>query len=180
MKPAPTRHALIIGYGNTDRQDDGVAWHVLAALRRWLGRPDPATDGEAFEPEGANPDFLFTLQLTPEMAETLAEYERICFVDAHTGNVPEKIHVSQLEGKFQRSPFTHHLTADTLMALCAQLYSHTPDAILVSLRGYQFGFERSLSPETQALVEPAAREILAWLGVDRTGAAFNSPGKDSN
>jgi hydrogenase maturation protease len=157
---------LILGYGNADRQDDGVAWHILAALRRMLGKPEPASDGEAFEPNGENPDFLFALQLAPEMAETLAGYQRVCFVDAHTGNVPEMIHTESVQGKYQRSPFTHHLTAGTLLALCEQLYSHAPEAILVSVRGYQFGFENSLSAETNALVDPAAQSILAWLGVN--------------
>jgi hydrogenase maturation protease len=166
MKPVSDKRALIIGYGNTDRQDDGVAWHVLANLRDQLGKPAPEEEGEAFEPEGKNPDFLFALQLTPEIAETLADYQRICFVDAHTGNVPDEIHFRLLQAKYQRSPFTHHLTPETLLALCEQLYAQTPEAILVSLRGYQFGFERSLSPETRALVEPATQEILAWLAAD--------------
>jgi hydrogenase maturation protease len=166
MKAITPQRTLVIGYGNADRQDDGVAWHVLAALRRQLGKPAPEVDGEAFEPDGENPDFLFALQLTPEMAETLVDYQRVCFVDAHTGNVPEEIHFSQLQAKYQRSPFTHHLTPETLLALCEQLYSQTPNAILVSVRGYQFGFECALSPETQALVEPAAQKILGWLGVN--------------
>jgi hydrogenase maturation protease len=163
MSLDPSKRTLILGYGNADRQDDGVAWHVLAALRRWLGKPVAEGFGEDFEPQGENPDFLLALQLTPEMAETLADYQRVCFVDAHTGNVPEEIHVRQLRGKYQHSPFTHHLTPETLLALCAQLYSKTPDAILVSVRGYQFGFANTLSPETQALVAPAAQKILEWL-----------------
>jgi hydrogenase maturation protease len=166
MNPATPKRTLIIGYGNADRQDDGVAWHVLAALRRHLGKPAPDAGDEAFEPDGENPDFLFTLQLTPEMAETLAGYQRVCFVDAHTGNVPEEIHFRELEAKYQRSPFTHHMTPDTLLALCGQLYAQGPEAILVSVRGYQFGFEHALSPETQALVEPAAQKILGWLDVN--------------
>jgi hydrogenase maturation protease len=165
MSPDSSNRSLIVGYGNVDRQDDGVAWHILAALRRRLGKPEAEAFGEAFEPQGGNPDFLFTLQLTPEMAETLAEYQRVCFVDAHTGNVPDEIHFRQLQAKYQHSPFTHHLTPETLLALCEQLYSMTPEAVLLSVRGYQFGFERSLSPETQALVAPAAQKILAWLGV---------------
>jgi hydrogenase maturation protease len=163
MSSDPSKPALILGYGNVDRQDDGVAWHVLAALRRRLGKPEAEPFDQEFEPQGENPDFLFTLQLTPELAETLAEYQRICFVDAHTGNVPDEVHFRQLEAKYQRSPFTHHLTPQTLLALCAQLHSHAPHAILVSVRGYRFGFEPSLSPESQALIEPAVQKILAWL-----------------
>jgi hydrogenase maturation protease len=160
------RHTLIIGYGNIDRQDDGVAWHVLAALRRQLGRAEPEIEGEAFEPKGEDPDFLFTLQLTPELAETLANYERVCFVDAHTGSLPQEIQYTPVKSEYQHSPLTHHMTPGTLLALCAGLFNHTPDAILISLRGYQFGFVHALSAQTQALVEPTVQKILAWLDVN--------------
>ena len=29
---------LLLGYGNPDREDDGVAWHVLSRVFRALGR----------------------------------------------------------------------------------------------------------------------------------------------
>lgn len=139
---------------------------MLATLRHLLGKPEPETSGEVFEPHGNNPDFLFTLQLTPELAEILANYSRVCFIDAHTGSVPEEIHLRPVKVEYQRSPLTHHMTPDTLLALCMGLYNQNPEAILVSVRGYQFGFERSLSPQTQALIEPAAQKILAWLSLN--------------
>lgn len=157
---------LIIGYGNVDRQDDGVAWHVLATLCCQLGRAKPEIEGDTFEPKGEDPDFLFTLQLTPELAETLANYERVCFVDAHTGSVPQEIHLTAVKNEYQRSPLTHHMTPGTLLALCTGLFDHSPEAILVSLRGYRFGFVHALSPQTLALVEPAVQEILIWLGAN--------------
>ncbi|MRR38257.1 hypothetical protein EG829_27125, partial [bacterium] len=80
------KKTLLLGYGNPDRQDDGVAWHVLHALAGRLGFPAPDSYEEDF-PAAGNPEFRFTLQLTPEMAEEIAAFERICFVDAHTGNI---------------------------------------------------------------------------------------------
>ena len=35
-------------------------------------------------------------ELTPELAETIAQYERVCFVDAHTGAVPHDVNVSAI------------------------------------------------------------------------------------
>lgn len=157
------KSTLFLGYGNFDRQDDGVAWHVLAALAHHLGRQAPSSPEESFEPNGETPDFLFDLQLMPEMAETIAAYERVCFVDAHTGRVPEEIHLEELCCEFQTSPFTHHLTACSCLSICEALYGKTPEAILLSVRGYEFGFSQSLSPRTQALVEPAVEKVLSWL-----------------
>ena len=157
------KKTLILGYGNPDRQDDGVAWHVLVSVAQQLERPVPETFEEEFEPGGATPDFLFVLQLVPELAETLAAYERVCFVDAHTGNVTEDVHLTNVNAQFQASPFTHHMTTATCLTLAQTIYHQFPEAILVSVKGYQFGFARSLSPETEALASQATNMILDWL-----------------
>jgi hydrogenase maturation protease len=155
---------LLLGYGNPDRQDDGVAWHVLHALGQRLNLPVPDSYEDEF-PLNDRIDFTFYLQLTPEMAEDLAHYERVCFVDAHTGNIAEEIKFQAVEGEFQHSPFTHHLTAQSLLSMCKTLYGKTPEARLLSVRGYQFEFERSLSERTAALVPQAVAEILTWLKI---------------
>ena len=153
---------LIIGYGNPDRQDDGVAWHILTRLAEELNRPIPSMD-EGFFPNGENPDLLFTLQLIPELSETISNYQRVCFVDAHTGNVPEDVNVVEVKAEYQRSPFTHHMTADTCLSLVQTIYGRNPHAILVSVRGYVFGFSHELSATTRQLAEQAAAKIMDWL-----------------
>ena len=153
---------LVLGYGNPDRQDDGVAWHVLHALAIRLNLPAPDSYEELFS-SNSRLDFAFTLQLTPEMAEQIAAYERVCFVDAHTGSIAEKVQLVPVESQFQHSPFTHHLTAQSLLSMCQLLYGNTPQAVLLSVRGYQFEFERQLSPETAALVPEALKLILNWM-----------------
>jgi hydrogenase maturation protease len=153
---------LVIGYGNPDRQDDGVAWHVLHALVARLDLPAPDSYEDAF-PSNNRLDFAFTLQLTPEMAEEIAPYERVCFVDAHTGSIAGQVQLVPVEPQFQHSPFTHHLTPQSLLSMCQTLYGKTPQAVLLSVRGYQFEFERQLSPETAALVPEALELILGWM-----------------
>jgi hydrogenase maturation protease len=158
MKPT-----LIIGYGNVDRQDDGAAWHVLAQLAQKLGRGGYGLPDDEFYPEGDYPHLFSALQLTPEMSETIAEYERVCFVDAHTGAIPEEIGRVQIAGEFQKSPFTHHLTPQSCLSLAQEIYHASPEALLVSVRGYEFGFKRELSERTGELVTQAVAQILDWL-----------------
>ena len=43
---------LVLGYGNVDRMDDGLAWHVLAGLVGALGEPVPASGETVIEPGG--------------------------------------------------------------------------------------------------------------------------------
>lgn len=156
---------LIVGYGNVDRQDDGIAWHVLAGLHQKLGRQTPAEPEDGFEFTGSNPEFMYALQLSPEMAETVAEFESVCFVDAHTANISADLQVLPLQAEFQNSPFTHHMTPETLLSFCRTLYGRSPDAILVSVRGFEFGFSRSLSPGSERLAGQAIQTIWKWLEV---------------
>ncbi len=159
------KKTLLLGYGNIDREDDGVAYHVLAEIARRLGRPAPDAVEEAFDLQGEEIELLFVLQLTPELAETAAEFERICFIDAHTGAVPEEVRAVPVRQEFQTSPFTHHLTPESLLSFTGALYGQEPEALLVSVRGYSFGFSRALSPRTAELAAQAADRIWDWLEV---------------
>lgn len=157
------KKTLIVGFGNADRQDDGVAWHVLRGIARKLGQPAPDQPEEGFIPEGSEIDLWYVLQLTPEMSEDFSRYERICFVDAHTGNIDEEILLQPVEHSAAASAFTHHMTPATCMALTQAIYQKSPEARLLSIRGYQFGFTRELSPLTRALVDQAIAIIWKWI-----------------
>lgn len=154
---------LIIGYGNPDREDDGVAWHILRALTEKLGLKSPNSYEDEF-PESERVDFAFHLQLTPEMAEDISVYDYVCFIDAHTGNIPEPVRLIDVESEFQHSPFTHHLTPQSLMSMCETIYGRKPDAALLSVLGHRFLFTRQLSEETSQLVPQAVDLIWDWIG----------------
>jgi len=155
--------ALIYGYGNPDREDDGVAWHILSLVCQKLGRPAPSEPEEEFLSTGISPDIIFALQLTPEVSELASRYERVCFVDAHTGAIEDDLHTAPVESHFQSSPFTHHLTPESCLSMVETLYGKKPEAVLVSVRGYRFGFARTLSEPTSRLAEKAADWIINWL-----------------
>jgi hydrogenase maturation protease len=153
---------LLIGYGNPDREDDGVAWHILRTLTIKLGFTPPESYEDEF-PESGQIDFAFHLQLTPEMAEEVAEHKYVCFIDAHTGNIPEPVRLIQVESKFQNSPFTHHLTPQSLLSMCETIYEKRPHAALLSVLGHRFLFTRELSDETAKLVPQAVDLIWDWM-----------------
>jgi hydrogenase maturation protease len=154
---------LLLGWGNPDRQDDGAAWHVLAEVSRCSGLPLPDEIGEQFEPTKGEVELFFALQLVPESAEIVAGFERVIFIDAHTGAVPENVNIRLLDPFFQTSPLTHHLTAESCLELAHRLYHSRPQAWLVSIRGYAFGFSHQLSPATKDLVQEAVEKILRLI-----------------
>jgi hydrogenase maturation protease len=155
---------LVCGFGNPYRRDDGVGRAVVNALCERLGRlPLDALD-DGLDDLGHAVDTAVLHQLTPELAETLADYDLVIFVDAHMGNVPEDIREERLEAA-HRTPFVYHQTHPaTVLALAQQMHGQAPAGILLSLRGHDFDFGEGLSPETAALVPRAVERIIALAG----------------
>jgi hydrogenase maturation protease len=154
---------LIIGYGNADRQDDGVGWHIIRNIAQRLGRDVPDDPGAAIEVESDVVDLLFILQIYPELAETISHYKRVCFVDAHTADIPDPIAWTELDPAYEKSPLTHHMSPKTVLSIAATIYDTSPQAILVSVRGFSFQFERELSPQTAALTAEATERVWDWI-----------------
>jgi Ni,Fe-hydrogenase maturation factor len=153
---------LLLGYGNVDRMDDGLAWHVLTAVVTALGGPAPTSPDEPLVAPAGSVDCQFALQLTPELAELVTQYRRVCFVDAHMSDVPEETRLVPTLPAFTSSPFTHHLTPAACLALAQALYGQAPQAVVASARGELFGFARELSPAAARRV-PAPREHYPGL-----------------
>ena len=155
--------SLVIGYGNIDRADDGVAYDVINALRRRLGQEILHEGDTGLEDLGRPIDSVFLSQLAPELMEVLAGYDRIIFVDAHVYENVEALHCCPVSPDAASLIFTHHMTPSTLLAMQKAIYDVEPTGHLVSLRGYDFDFHRGLSADTATLVEPAVEWILQWL-----------------
>ena len=158
-----TTDTLIIGYGNVDRQDDGVGWHVLKNIAGRLDHAVPDDPGASIEIETPLVDLQFILQIYPELAETISHYKRVCFVDAHTSDIPEEISWVDLSPEYEKSPLTHHMSPRTVLSICATIYGVIPEAILVSVRGFHFQFERDLSVKTALLTAKASQLIWDWV-----------------
>jgi hydrogenase maturation protease len=154
---------LIIGYGNADRQDDGAGWHIVRNLAERLGASVPDDPGAAIEIKHDLVDLIFDLQIYPELAETISQYKRVCFVDAHTSDIPEEISWVVLSPEYEKSPLTHHMSPRTVLSIAKTVYDKVPEAILVSVRGFKFQFERELSSKTAHLTQQAADRIWDWI-----------------
>ena len=151
---------LVIGYGNIDRADDGVAFCAVNALRRRLGQKILSEDNTGLDELGAEVDSIFLVQLVPEIMDVLAGYHQVIFVDAHVRERLDNLHCAPVSPEFAQSTFTHHMTPAMLLALLELLHCPCPTGHLVSIRGYDFDFHRDLSADTKALVKPAVEYIL--------------------
>lgn len=132
---------LVIGYGNPSRRDDGVGRWVVEAVTA-LGLPDV--------------DCHSAHQLEVELAATLPAYDAAVFVDAASPESSCLVECRAVEPAFHSHAAAHYLRPADVLALCRLLYGREPRAVLFSIRGRDFDFGTTLSPE----VEQAARQVV--------------------
>ncbi len=154
------KRTLVIGFGNVDRADDGVAFHIVNAFRHQLGQEPLKEDKTGLEELGAAVDSVFIGQLVPEMIDLLDDYERVVFVDAHVDPAMNDLYCASVSPDEAGLTFTHHMSPATLLAFFKALHGRDIDGHLVSIRGRDFDFHRNLSADTIALIEPAVERIL--------------------
>ncbi|MCC7491770.1 MAG: hydrogenase maturation protease [Fimbriimonadaceae bacterium] len=159
---------LIIGYGNPSREDDGVGHYVVNRLNERFGLPgvdllgEPRGDGGDTAQVGPHAvRTLWLQQLDVALAEEIAEYDRVWFIDAHVEGPPE-IEVEVGDGH-HIGVTSHVATPETLVALAGALYGRRPPAVRCSLLGHRFDFAAQLSPPVQAAAEALAARLAAEL-----------------
>jgi len=154
---------IILGYGNPDRGDDGVAWHLLNELLISEGIQKSDLFVSEITDLNGKADIWFNFQLLPEISELVAKYDRALFIDAHTGDIEEEINFEKIEPEFKNSPFTHHFSPSSCLAIAESISGSYPEAWLLSVRGYDFEFSRELSPKTKDLCKMALQKIQSLI-----------------
>lgn len=156
---------LIITYGNRDREDDGAGWHILDKLALQLGLETPQFPGEQVTTSDGKLTLLYLFQLLPEMAEDIADYDQLIFIDAHNSpNLPNLV-FEQVSPDQTHSAFTHHMGPGELLSIAQILGKKLPLSWILSVRGFSFRFARTLSEETSEIVDQAFSRLLTHLSL---------------
>jgi hydrogenase maturation protease len=152
---------LVIGIGNSLRQDDGVGWHLAEAL---AARVEAGALAEL--------EVLAVQQLTPELVEPIAAAGAVVLVDAvitAAGAGPAGLEPLRLEplhpaGASGPAPLTHHATPGALLALAMALHGTGPPAwqLLIPIAATATGFGEELSPGANARLAEALDLLTAW------------------
>ena len=128
--------ALIIGYGNPLRGDDGLGWHAA----RLLADIAAAHDAEV----------VTCHQLMPELAQQISQTALVIFVDAAIKGQPGQLDWRRVEPKAGPASFAHHVSPESLLAMAGELYGRSPQAFVVSVVGGTFECGEELSPVVRA------------------------------
>jgi hydrogenase maturation protease len=137
--------ALVIGYGNTLRADDGLG----PAVAEWL------------ESEWADEDVrvLACQLLTPELAEPVSRAEMVVFIDATAAGRPGEVSCARVEpDRARASSFTHHFDPAGLLALAEELYGRAPAAYALTVCGESFDCTEGLTETVAARVPEVAEK----------------------
>ncbi len=149
--------AVIIGYGNPLRGDDGLGWYAVSLLQKQF--------------TGSQVRFITEHQLTPEMAEDVADANLVVFIDAREGDRPGEIGSELVYPESARfSPFSHTLTPGAVLGLASRQYQAELYGVLFTVTGQEFGFQETLSPLIKQKTNKLARQISKCLQSILTGS----------
>jgi hydrogenase maturation protease len=128
---------LVIGWGNPLREDDAAGY-----------RAAELTGGLAVH------------QLTPDLAQDVAEAEDVIFIDADS-SIPAGEWMVTAVAAAGAADLTHRCTPDALLGLAQTLYSRAPRARLIRIGISRAGHGENLSPPVAAAVEAVVRYVTA-------------------
>jgi hydrogenase maturation protease len=149
-----TGRALIIGYGNVLRTDDGVGRHVAERL--------------AVDPRLAAATVLGVHQLTPELALDLSRANLLVLIDAGHGPAAGTHTIERVAGSGRAaSTWSHHLDPAGLIALAEELYGHAPTAFVVTVGVESLDAGDRLSPALEAAL-PGVIDAVVGLVTDES------------
>lgn len=142
--------ALIIGYGNPLRSDDGLGWRAAQDLAQFHG-----TNGV---------HVLACHQLTPELAEAISHVDSVAFIDASRSDSPGTIVEKSLHAE-PTGPvvWNHVMNPLALLSYAKHLYSASPNATVFSIGGQFFGFGEALSPAVARALPRLVGRIREWI-----------------
>lgn len=121
---------IIIGIGNSGRQDDGLGWLFLDFLT---------------EKPFVHFDLEYRYQLQIEDAELIRNYETVIFVDAVKDKGKKGFYLKECKSSSKYSFSTHELAPETILYLTENLYNHRPKAFILGILGDQWNLETGLS-----------------------------------
>ena len=142
---------LIIGYGDTRRQDDSVGPRVAERI-------------EALHLPGVRT--LICDRLSPEHAEPLSHARVAVFIDAVVG-APRHVQLQPVKPG-AKSPLANNAAElPAMLALARDVYGHAPRAWLLPIPAVRLGIGQEISPTARHGVDSATRTIarLAHLAV---------------
>ena len=142
------KRSLVIGFGNTLRGDDGAGVHAAHLIAQRM----------------QDVETMSVHDLQPELAEKLAQFENVVFLDASVRTASVMLTPIEPEPADMRES-SHTRSPGALLHLCDQLYGRSPArALLAEIPAVETGFSEQLSPAAVEAVHECVRRVSEWIG----------------
>lgn len=137
--------AVLIALGNILRRDDGAAHRALELL-------GPVPDATIID----------RIQLSPEMAEDIAEADTVVFIDADLE--PGETRIEPVAGPVAfSSPLAHSMSPEEVLEMSRRLFGFTGQAWLCRIPAEDFSAGEGLSDLAERNAQKAAGLLRAVL-----------------
>lgn len=134
MSKEEIKDALIIGIGNSGREDDGLGWLMLDYIKKEF----PYVHCE------------YRYQLQVEDAEMISHYRAVIFVDATKEEVSHGFYFKECLPHKMGGITSHLLEPETVLYLEHNLYKRQPLAYILGIQGYQWELRQKLSSKAMS------------------------------
>lgn len=139
---------LMIGIGNSGRQDDGLGWAFLDKVENRIS---------------GNFDLEYRYQLQIEDAELISHYKKVIFVDADMTHHKTGFVFSPLTPTTIQGYSSHSLSPESVLALAQNVYNKSPESWILGISGKSFELEIGLTDVGIENLEKAADFFLKEL-----------------
>ena len=150
MKPEPRDDILLIGVGNTLREDDGVGILLLHRLKKFYSTPLNAI-------ELTEPDISLT--------RDIAAYPNLLVIDALNESIDDPYALLPLESKAVTSPggFTSHLFSwGEILYIAGKVFDRVPKAQILGISASHFGVGERISAACEANADKAFKFLIRY------------------
>lgn len=124
---------IIIGIGNSGRQDDGLGWAFVDEIKQKF--------------PGIMIDYKYQLQI--EDADLISSYDTVFFIDATKENTEKGFSYAKCQASEQYSFSTHALQPETILHLCKTIYNKHPNAYILGIQGYEWDLQIGLTKKAK-------------------------------
>ena len=142
---------LVVGFGNPDRQDDGLGPYVADLVVRMIS-------------EAPGVRVLSCRQLTPDLIGDFAGAALAVLVDAGVNHIAGGWRLEKIRPDAGRvGHVTHACRPDYLAGLCRLVYGPVTDFRLLTVQGDAFGYGRGLSAASRFRAGEASKNLVKFL-----------------
>jgi hydrogenase maturation protease len=131
---------LLIGIGNSGRNDDGLGWAFIDAVER-----ENIFKGQ----------LEYRYQLQVEDAELISHARQVIFVDAYEGKLENGFKWKQCEPSNEFAFTTHEVPPDSILFLCEEIYQKSPKVNVLMIEGSSWELKIGMTQKAKKNLQKA-------------------------